>query len=117
MTEQSKSLRPLSNEEKKHRFYHRLLKSSLLTALLLGTSLAFGMWGYHHFAQLTWLDSFLNASMILSGMGPVSPLETDAAKLFAGFYALYSGGAFLIAMAVMLAPLLHHFFKSFEVDK
>lgn len=117
MTEQPKPLRPLSIEEKKRRFYKRFLKSTLVTALLLGTSLAFGMWGYQHFANLTWVDSFLNASMILSGMGPVSPLETDAAKLFAGFYALYSGGAFLIAMAVMLAPLLHHFFKSFEVDK
>ncbi len=55
--------------------------------------------------------------MILSGMGPASPFETPTAKLFAGLYALYSGGAFLVGMAVILAPLLHHWFKNFEILK
>lgn len=107
----------LSAEEKKHRFYKRMVKSILFATSLLGLSLAFGMWGYHEFAGLSLIDSFLNASMILSGMGPVAPLETTKAKLFAGLYALYSGGAFLVAMAVILAPLLHHFFKNFEIEK
>ena len=107
----------LSPEEKKSRFYKRLFKCLFFTAFLLEFSLAFGMWGYHKFAKLSWIDSFLNASMILSGMGPVAPLETTTAKLFASLYALYSGGAFLVAIAVMLAPLLHYFFKNFEIDK
>lgn len=107
----------LTYKEKKHRFLRRMRKSVLFTLTLLGLSLAFGMSGYHVIGKFSWIDSFLNASMILSGMGPVSPLQTVEAKLFAGFYALYSGGAFLVAMAVMLAPLLHYFFKSFEVDE
>lgn len=108
---------PITVEKKKNHFRRQIIKNLLFTTLLLGVSLGIGICGYHRFAKLSWIDSFLNASMILSGMGPVSPLETTVAKLFAGFYALYSGGAFLVAMAVMLAPLLHYFFKSFEVNK
>ena len=102
--------------ERKQRFLARMLKSILFTLFLLVFSLSIGIFGYHEFAKLDWIDAFLNASMILSGMGPVAPLETTSAKLFAGFYALYSGGAFLVAIAVILAPLLHYFLKNFELD-
>lgn len=105
-----------SPEERKRLFYRRLFKSVLFTSFILFLSLGLGILGYHELAHLSWIDSLLNASMILSGMGPVSPLETTQAKLFASFYALYSGGAFLIAMAVILAPLLHHWFKNFEIS-
>jgi len=101
-------------QKHRHSLYRRLLKNFVFTSLFLLISLFIGMWGYHHLAKLSWIDSFLNASMILAGMGPVAPLESDASKIFAGCYALYSGGAFLVAMAVLLAPILHYFLKSFE---
>jgi hypothetical protein len=75
-----------------------------------------GSAGYHYVAGLPWIDSLLNASMILAGMGPVDPLKTDSAKLFATFYALYSGVAFLSIMAVLMAPLLHRLLHSFHME-
>ena len=74
---------------------------------MLAFSLFIGMSGYHYLAELSWIDSLLNASMILTGMGPVDEMKTNAAKLFASFYALYSGVAFLSMFAVLLAPALH----------
>lgn len=97
-------------------FYRRLFYNGLFALLLLFVSLAGGMWGYHHFEKMHWIDSFASASMILSGMGPLEPLKTDAGKLFAGFYALYSGVAFLIAIAVALAPVLHRFYHKFHLE-
>jgi hypothetical protein len=63
------------------------------------------------------LDAFLNAAMILTGMGPVAPLSTPAAKVFATFYALFSGVFFLTMVAVLLAPVLHHFLRRFHLDE
>jgi hypothetical protein len=80
----------------------------LLAALsLVSASLVLGTWGYMHFARLAPVDAFLNASMILAGMGPLGELPDDPAKLFASFYALYSGIALLSSVAVLLAPLVH----------
>src|SRR5660398_80394 len=70
-------------------------------------SLAIGVSGYHFFAKLSWIDSLYNASMILTGMGPVAVLPTSAAKIFASFYALFSGIAFLSTVAVIFAPIVH----------
>src|SRR5262245_53141618 len=91
----------------RHLFLRRLARHGRLAFLLLVFSLGLGMLGYHWFAGMGWLDAFLNASMILTGMGPVTPMTGPAAKLFAGGYALYSGVAFLTAMGVLFAPVLH----------
>lgn len=97
-------------------FYRRVIISFAIAFTLLMLSLWVGMWGYRHFEHMSWIDAFANAAMILSGMGPLSPIQTTGGKLFAGFYALYSGAAFLIAIAVMLTPILHHFVHKFHLD-
>ena len=79
-------------------------------------SLVLGSVGYHRLGGLPWIDSLLNASMILAGMGPVDPLRTTAAKLFASFYALYSGIAFLTMVAILMAPLLHRFLHKLHLE-
>lgn len=77
--------------------------------VLIGFSLGIGVLGYHYFSDLPWLDALLNASMILTGMGPVDPMKTDGAKWFASLYAIYSGVAFLSTVAVFLTPIVHRF--------
>lgn len=79
-------------------------------------SLLIGIWGYHTFAGLNFLDSLLNASMILTGMGPVNPMTTNAGKLFASFYALYSGIAFLTIAATLLGPVIHRLLHRFHIE-
>jgi hypothetical protein len=83
-----------------------------LGVLLLG--LGIGVAGYHSLAHLSWIDSLLNASMILGGMGPVDPLPTTAAKIFASFYALFSGLAFIGIVSVLLAPFVHRMLHRFH---
>lgn len=101
----------------KRRFYIRLATSFGVTALIVAGSLIFGSVGYHWFGQLSWIDALLNASMILTGMGPVDPMKTTGGKLFASFYALYSGIAFLTMVAVLAAPLLHRLLHKFHLDE
>jgi hypothetical protein len=74
------------------------------------------MAGYHHLEKLPWLDAFTNASMILSGMGPLAPIQTSAGKLFAGGYALFSGIAFISSMGVVIAPIFHRFLHKFHLE-
>jgi hypothetical protein len=93
-----------------------MARSGVVVAGIIAFSLFLGSAGYHYFAGLTWIDALLNASMILTGMGPVDPLKTTSAKLFATFYSLYSGVAFLTMMAVLVAPLLHRFLHTFHLD-
>jgi len=76
-----------------------------------------GVLGYHYVAGLSWIDSLLNASMILGGMGPVDPLKTDCAKLFASFYALFSGLAFIGIVSVLLAPFVHRMLHRFHAEE
>lgn len=102
----------LSKEE----YRKRLIKSSFFSLLLLVFSLLIGVAGYMYFFNLNWIDGLLNASMILTGMGPVDVAITDGAKLFASFYALYSGVAFLTSVAVIFAPVLHRFLHRFHLD-
>ena len=83
---------------------------------LVVISLAVGMLGYHGFENLSWLDAFLNASMILSGMGPVTSPVTTGGKLFAGIYALYSGFAVLVIAGVIFAPVVHRFLHRFHLE-
>jgi len=75
------------------------------------------MIGYHILARLNWIDAFLNASMILTGMGPINALPSSAAKIFSGLYAFYSGIAFLTGVGVFFAPIVHRFFHRFHLDK
>lgn len=84
----------------------------LLVAVLL-VALGLGVLGYHYFAGLTWLDSILNASVILTGMGPIAPMVSDSAKWFASAYALFSGVIFLSSIGLLLAPVFTGFCTSF----
>jgi hypothetical protein len=79
-------------------------------------ALAAGMLGYHFIAGQNWVDSLLNASMILGGMGPVDPLKTDAAKIFASFYALFSGLVFIGLLGILLAPFIHRVMHKLHMD-
>ena len=83
----------------------------------MAISLFVGMLGYHFTENLDWLDSMLNASMILTGMGPVNTMTTTAGKLFASFYALFSGVVFLSTIAFILAPAAHRFLHKFHLDE
>src|SRR6185369_17346585 len=85
-------------------FARRLLKNGLIGLALLIFSLGVGMLGYHFLENLTWIDSLLNASMILGGMGPVNPMNSVAGKLFASFYALYSGVVLLASVGILATP-------------
>lgn len=100
---------------KKH-FFSRLFKSMVLGSMFLVFSLTIGVIGYHHFFNIPWLDSLVNASMILTGMGPVDRAETDGAKIFSSFYAIYSGVAFLTSVAIILSPIVHRFLHQFRLD-
>ena len=88
----------------------------LFGSLFLGFSLAIGTVGYHITGKLSWVDAFLNASMILTGMGPVDKLETTTAKLFASFYAIFSGVSFLTFCGVLFTPIYHRFIHKFHLD-
>lgn len=97
-------------------FMARVSRNFFFALALVGGSLGIGMLGYHGFEGLGWTDSFLNASMLLSGMGPLESPQTEGGKLFAGFYALYSGLAVLIIASLMLAPLVHRMLHRFHAD-
>jgi hypothetical protein len=97
-------------------FLRRFAHSAAAAGGLVAGSLALGVLGYHALAGLSWLDALVNASMILTGMGPVNEMTTVGAKLFASFYALFSGVAFLTIVAVLLAPAVHRFLHRFHLD-
>jgi hypothetical protein len=94
-------------------FISRLALHTLIGGVIITVSDAFGMIGYHYIAGFNWVDSFLNASMLLGGMGPVGDLPNDDAKIFAAIFALYSGLVLILLAGLMLAPIfhrvLHHF--------
>jgi hypothetical protein len=97
-------------------FYRRLRWTTGIGATLIVVSLSVGMLGYHLLGGLAWIDAFLDAAMILSGMGPLSPLHTTAAKLFAGCYAIYCGIALLVTTGIMFAPVVHRALHRFHLD-
>lgn len=97
-------------------FYRRMARSLLLGFSLLAFALGLGMMGYHFLERLGWLDAFANAAMILSGMGPLAPLQTSAGKLFAGCYALFSGLLFISVAGIILAPLGHRLMHKFHLE-
>jgi hypothetical protein len=102
--------RPLAHQA----FLRRLASHGAAAVALVVGSLALGMLGYMHYEQLSAIDAFLNASMLLGGMGPVDPPHTVAGKLFAGFYALYAGLLFLVTAALMFTPVLHRLLHRFH---
>ncbi len=97
-------------------FAIRVLQHGGIVLSAVAVVLAIGIVGYHIFAGLPWIDALLNASMILGGMGPVDPMTTKAAKLFASFYALFSGLFFIAASGALLAPFLHRFLHRFHLE-
>lgn len=97
-------------------FIRRVVLYAIFSTGIIGLSLAVGVVGYHVTEGLSWIDSLLNASMLLGGMGPVDPLHTVAGKLFASFYALFSGVVFLVAVGVLIAPVFHRLMHSFHLS-
>ena len=95
-------------------FFRRMTISLLLGLSILALALGLGMMGYHFFERMPWVDAFANASMILSGMGPLNQLETPKGKLFAGCYALFSGLVFISVTGILLAPFAHRILHKFH---
>jgi hypothetical protein len=96
-------------------FMRRVALNGLIALLLLMFSLGIGILGYHFLGKLSWIDSLLNSSMILGGMGPVDKMETDGAKIFASIYAIYSGVILLASVGVLAAPIFHRFLHIFHL--
>ncbi len=98
------------------KYIRRQVRSVVIGLGIIAGSLLLGVLGYHFFARLGWIDAILNAAMILTGMGPVDPTRSVAAKLFASFYALFSGVIFLVTVGVMLAPAIHRVLHKFHLQ-
>ena len=101
----------------RHVFLWRLVLFLALALVEIVIALILGVLGYHYIAGFSWVDSILNASMILGGMGPVGDLPTDDAKLFASAYALFSGLVFISVMGIVLAPIAHRALHLFHLDE
>ena len=99
-----------------HHFVRRLINHAGLVAALILGSLFIGMCGYAYFEHLSWLDAFLNAAMLLGGMGPVDLPHSEGGKLFAGLYALYAGLVVLAVAGLTLAPFVHRLLHKFHWD-
>jgi hypothetical protein len=97
-------------------FLRRILYHALLALAVVSVSLVLGVLGYRFLAGLSWIDALMNAAMILGGMGPVNEIATISGKLFASFYALYAGVAFLAVAAVLIAPFAHRLLHSLHLD-
>lgn len=97
-------------------FILRLMRSILFAIFIILIALGIGMLGYHNLEHMSWVDAYINAAMILSGMGPVTPLASNSAKIFAGTYALFSGLVFIAVMGVIFTPILHRLFHKFHLD-
>jgi hypothetical protein len=97
-------------------YYRRLLHHAALGIMVIIISLGIGMIGYHFFENLPWIDAFVNAAMILSGMGPVATLQTDGGKIFAGCYALFSGLTLIAILGIIFAPVVHRALHKFHLE-
>jgi hypothetical protein len=100
----------------RHEFIGRMRRCVLISAGIAAVTLAIGMLGYHILEKMPWPDSFANASMILSGMGPLGNLNTDAGKIFAGIYALFCGLIFVTIITILLAPIFHRALHKFHLE-
>ena len=97
-------------------YYRRLARHAALGLSVIVVSLGIGMAGYHVFEKLPWVDAFVNAAMILSGMGPVTTLQTDGGKIFAGCYALFSGLTLIAILGIIFAPVVHRALHKFHLE-
>jgi hypothetical protein len=97
-------------------FTRRLARSIGVASLLVSVSLMAGMVGYHTFEDLPWVDAYIEAAMILSGMGPTAAMHSTAGKIFSGTYALYSGLMLILIVGVIVAPIAHRFFHKFHLE-
>lgn len=97
-------------------FYFHLLRNITFGVAFIFIGLLSGMCGYHYFENMAWTDAFVNAAMILSGMGPLTPLTTHGGKIFAGFYALFSGLAFIAIIALIFSPVVHRFMRQIHLE-
>ncbi len=100
----------------RHLFVWRVLKFGAISLGLAAGSLLIGILGYRVFEGQSWIDSFVNASMLLGGMGPVGELHSYGGKLFAGIYALYCGLIVIITMGILIAPIFHRFLHHFHME-
>lgn len=100
----------------RRQFFRRVLKFTAVAVAMVGGSWAIGILGYRFLEDMTWIDATLNSAMILGGMGPVNSLHTDAGKLFASVYALFSGMVFLVSVGVMIAPFFHRIIHHFHLE-
>ncbi len=99
------------------RFVRRVFVHMAISIGVLAFSLVLGICGYEYYESLPWRDAFLNAAMLLGGMGPVNSPQTDGGKLFAGCYALYAGLVFLIVVGIVLTPVIHRIMHTFHWDQ
>jgi hypothetical protein len=97
-------------------FASKIFRNVIAGCIVIGGSLLIGVVGYHHYFQLGWVDSLYNASMILTGMGPIDKAPSNSAKIFASFYAIYSGVAFLTSVAIIISPIAHRFLHKLKLD-
>jgi hypothetical protein len=100
----------------RHVFFGRILRNIFVAAIILFICLLIGIFGYHYIGHITWIDSIHNASMILSGMGPVADIKNVSGKLFSSAYALFSGVVFITNIGFILAPAAHRLFHSLHVE-
>lgn len=101
----------------RHSFVRRVAGYTSAASALVGAALGLGVVGYHYLGGLPWIDALVNASMILGGMGPVDPITAPAGKLFASFYALFSGLLFIGAASLVLAPFVHRVMHRLHLDE
>jgi hypothetical protein len=99
------------------RFYRRLAVHGGTATLIIAGSLLLGILGYHYIEDQDWIDAYASATMILSGMGPLIPLRTNAGKVFAGTYALFSGIVFLSTVSLLIAPFAHRMLHRFHLEQ
>ena len=109
---ESKHQKPIPN----HEFVKRIAFAIAGSAIMAGIALAVGVIGYHSLGEMSWVDALHNAAMILGGMGLVTDVKSDAAKIFSSAYALFCGLIFIMVVAVTLAPVLHRILHKFHVD-
>lgn len=117
MNVMAKLIKSIKQSESLQVLVRRFATYLVLSAVFILLGLGIGVIGYHWFAGLSWVDSLVEAAMILSGMGPISPLPNINAKIFASTYALFSGLVFVLAMGIVLSPVVYSLLRHFDVNK
>ncbi len=108
---------PSTRDKHRRAFWRRMFIHSGIALGLLCLSLGLGIWGYKHYEHLPWRDAFLNAAMLLGGMGPVKTDLSEPGKIFAGLYALYAGLVVIAVAGILLGPGVHHLMHHVDWDE